>query len=334
MTPWPQSRSSRVSPDLTEQPRRGRIGLRLCGSAADDRQAHESWPIGCGIGGSSPTPPRTSRLPGNSPAVEGSTDTADRSRRKDRGRLARAGTMSSVIETRPLATTLAAVPLFSGLDETSLDSVGRGMRSRRFRRGEVIFHLGDPGDALFVVMSGAVKITCPRRRATRRSWPRSGRGTSSASWPCSTARPGRRPRPRSSRPRRWSSPGPVSRADRDRAGDPRRPAGRAGQGAPTADAPRRGAPFPRHCRAARRAAGEAVRRAGPAAGRWQHPAGRADHPERSRVDGRLHPAVGQQAAGTVRRRRADPPRARRDRDRQSRRAGPHVASLELRISRR
>ena len=69
--------------------------------------------------------------------------------------------MSCVIETRPLATTLAAVPLFSGLDEASLDSVGRGMRARRFRRGEVIFHLGDPGDALFVVMSGAVKITLP-----------------------------------------------------------------------------------------------------------------------------------------------------------------------------
>src|SRR6185295_17969555 len=34
-------------------------------------------------------------------------------------------------------------------------------RSRRFRRGEVIFHLGDPGDALFVIVSGEVKITLP-----------------------------------------------------------------------------------------------------------------------------------------------------------------------------
>jgi CRP/FNR family cyclic AMP-dependent transcriptional regulator len=93
--------------------------------------------------------------------VDGSTGAVDRLHRKHRGRLARAGTMSCVIETRPLATTLAAVPLFSGLDEASLDSVGRGMRARRFRRGEVIFHLGDPGDALFVVMSGAVKITLP-----------------------------------------------------------------------------------------------------------------------------------------------------------------------------
>jgi CRP/FNR family cyclic AMP-dependent transcriptional regulator len=66
-----------------------------------------------------------------------------------------------VLETQTLTDTLAAVPLFAGLDAASLESVGRGMRSRRFRRGEVIFHLGDPGDALFVVISGAVKISLP-----------------------------------------------------------------------------------------------------------------------------------------------------------------------------
>jgi CRP-like cAMP-binding protein len=66
-----------------------------------------------------------------------------------------------VIETSTYAEALASVPLFAGLDRASLDSVGRGMRTRRFRRGEVIFHVGDPGDALFVVVSGAVKITLP-----------------------------------------------------------------------------------------------------------------------------------------------------------------------------
>src|SRR4029079_8482363 len=62
---------------------------------------------------------------------------------------------------RPLAETLATVPFFSGLDAASLDRVTRGMRTRRFRRGEVIFHLGDPGDALFIVVSGAIKIMLP-----------------------------------------------------------------------------------------------------------------------------------------------------------------------------
>ncbi len=66
-----------------------------------------------------------------------------------------------MIAARPLVETLAGVPFFSGLDAASLESVGRGMRTRRFRRGEVIFHLGDPGDALFIVMSGAIKIMLP-----------------------------------------------------------------------------------------------------------------------------------------------------------------------------
>jgi CRP-like cAMP-binding protein len=66
-----------------------------------------------------------------------------------------------MIATRPLAETLAGIPFFSGLDSASLERVGAGMRMRRFRRGEVIFHQGDPGDALFIVMTGAIKIMLP-----------------------------------------------------------------------------------------------------------------------------------------------------------------------------
>jgi CRP-like cAMP-binding protein len=69
--------------------------------------------------------------------------------------------MTPMIDARALTETLAAVPLFGGLDAAGLDSVARGLRSRRFRRGETIFHLGDPGDALFIVVSGVVKITLP-----------------------------------------------------------------------------------------------------------------------------------------------------------------------------
>jgi CRP-like cAMP-binding protein len=68
---------------------------------------------------------------------------------------------AAMISARPLAETLATVPFFSGLDAASIDRVTRGMRTRRFRRGEVIFHLGDPGDALFIVVSGAIKIMLP-----------------------------------------------------------------------------------------------------------------------------------------------------------------------------
>jgi CRP-like cAMP-binding protein len=56
---------------------------------------------------------------------------------------------------------LARTPFFAGLDEADLERVAAGTRTRRFRRGEVIFHAGDPGDALFIIVSGEVKISLP-----------------------------------------------------------------------------------------------------------------------------------------------------------------------------
>ena len=48
--------------------------------------------------------------------------------------------------------------LFERADEDALASIARHLRRRRFRRNETIFHQGDPGDALHIVSSGAVKI--------------------------------------------------------------------------------------------------------------------------------------------------------------------------------
>jgi CRP-like cAMP-binding protein len=56
---------------------------------------------------------------------------------------------------------LAQVRLFVGLDRSTLARLASGARTRRFRRGEVLFHQGDPGDALFIVTAGAVKIVLP-----------------------------------------------------------------------------------------------------------------------------------------------------------------------------
>ena len=66
----------------------------------------------------------------------------------------------------PQATSLAldvirACGLFTGLDEPSLQLVAGALRIRRFRRQETIFHAGDPGEALFIVTTGQVKITLP-----------------------------------------------------------------------------------------------------------------------------------------------------------------------------
>jgi CRP-like cAMP-binding protein len=56
---------------------------------------------------------------------------------------------------------LRACRLFTDMDATSLDLCASALRPRRFRRGETIFHVGDPGDALFIIATGSVKITIP-----------------------------------------------------------------------------------------------------------------------------------------------------------------------------
>jgi CRP/FNR family transcriptional regulator, cyclic AMP receptor protein len=56
---------------------------------------------------------------------------------------------------------LARCRLFTGLGAESLAAIGRTLRKRHFRRGEVLFHEGDPGDTLFIVASGAVKVVVP-----------------------------------------------------------------------------------------------------------------------------------------------------------------------------
>ncbi len=56
---------------------------------------------------------------------------------------------------------LARCPLFEHASRNILESLANRLRRRRFRRNEVIFHQGDPGDALHIVAAGAVKILLP-----------------------------------------------------------------------------------------------------------------------------------------------------------------------------
>ncbi len=56
---------------------------------------------------------------------------------------------------------LAHCRLFRGLSVEARGAIATHMRTRRFRKGEVIFHEGDPGDSLFVVVSGAAKVVVP-----------------------------------------------------------------------------------------------------------------------------------------------------------------------------
>jgi CRP/FNR family cyclic AMP-dependent transcriptional regulator len=51
--------------------------------------------------------------------------------------------------------------LFAHVQPAGLRILAGAMIRRRFRRNEVIFHQGDPGDSLHVVATGAVKIVLP-----------------------------------------------------------------------------------------------------------------------------------------------------------------------------
>ena len=54
---------------------------------------------------------------------------------------------------------MARSPLFHGIDDEEQTRIALSMTRRRFRRDEVVFHDGDPGDSLHVVVEGRVKIT-------------------------------------------------------------------------------------------------------------------------------------------------------------------------------
>ena len=69
--------------------------------------------------------------------------------------------MSGIPEITTGVDGLRACGLFAGLDDGELTSIAGQMRSRKFRDNETIFHQDDPGDALHVVVAGAVKIVLP-----------------------------------------------------------------------------------------------------------------------------------------------------------------------------
>jgi len=50
------------------------------------------------------------------------------------------------------------VVLFTGLGEADVASLAAHLRRRRYARGEVVFLRDDPGDSLFIVKSGVIRI--------------------------------------------------------------------------------------------------------------------------------------------------------------------------------
>ena len=57
------------------------------------------------------------------------------------------------------ASFLAHSPLFAGLPHRLLGRLGTRFLEKAYSSGDVVFHEGDPGRALFVVVEGTVEIT-------------------------------------------------------------------------------------------------------------------------------------------------------------------------------
>src|SRR6266566_7322080 len=75
----------------------------------------------------------------------------------------RAGTLRAppMNDERFAINSLRHCQLFAGCDAPVLHAIAGRLRDRRFRRNEVIFHQGDAGDSLHIIVSGSVKIVLP-----------------------------------------------------------------------------------------------------------------------------------------------------------------------------
>ncbi len=58
-----------------------------------------------------------------------------------------------------IETLLASMPLFDGLLPAHLRRIGSLTEVRDVPKGEAVFHHGDPGDGLYLVLSGAIRIS-------------------------------------------------------------------------------------------------------------------------------------------------------------------------------
>jgi CRP/FNR family transcriptional regulator/CRP/FNR family cyclic AMP-dependent transcriptional regulator len=54
---------------------------------------------------------------------------------------------------------LRQISLFSGLSDPAMAALGARVRTRLYRKGEVLFHKDDPGTSLFLVRTGRIKIS-------------------------------------------------------------------------------------------------------------------------------------------------------------------------------
>jgi CRP/FNR family cyclic AMP-dependent transcriptional regulator len=65
---------------------------------------------------------------------------------------------SRVVSRTEDGATLGRIPLFARLSQAEREQLATWVSHRTYRRGETLFHEGDPGDTLLIVVSGQVKV--------------------------------------------------------------------------------------------------------------------------------------------------------------------------------
>jgi CRP/FNR family cyclic AMP-dependent transcriptional regulator len=71
--------------------------------------------------------------------------------------------MVVVVDPRTIASRLAEVELFGELDAGTLQAVAERARRRSVERGQVLFWQDEPGESMFVLLEGAVKLVVSSR---------------------------------------------------------------------------------------------------------------------------------------------------------------------------
>ena len=56
---------------------------------------------------------------------------------------------------------LQRVPFLAALDASDREALAAAARRRRFSRGEAVFHKDDPGESLFIIDKGSIRIYLP-----------------------------------------------------------------------------------------------------------------------------------------------------------------------------
>jgi CRP/FNR family cyclic AMP-dependent transcriptional regulator len=65
------------------------------------------------------------------------------------------------VDADAIARVLTGVPIFGAMTDAERKEIAAHIRPRRFARDEVVFHRDDPAGHLYVIVSGAVKVSIP-----------------------------------------------------------------------------------------------------------------------------------------------------------------------------